>query len=91
MLTVYKYQLYTTPGLHLPTRSEVLDIGLQGEWVYVWALVDTEYARLAQPTLLMVGTGQPLGEDARDCFKHVRTLHTPLGMVWHIFQRKTTL
>jgi hypothetical protein len=67
----------------MPIGSEILHADVQGEHVFVWALVEQGAAPLIERRLGYFGTGQPVPEGA----KHVGScIERHWGLVWHVFE-----
>lgn len=83
---VYKYALpqLTSFALELPAGAEIVACGWQ-EGAVMWALVDpdadTEVVRFR-----MLGTGWEYDRELQ--LRHIGTLQTPQGFVWHYFLEK---
>ena len=86
MKTIHKYELEITDeqSVAMPSMRQILSVGTQHGRVYVWALVDTDYAE-APVRFRIIGTGNPAGEEPnKDSF--LGTVITDEGkLVWHIF------
>lgn len=91
MKTVWKFgplqPEHWTVEIEMPAGAEVLHVNVQSrgldEDAYLWALVDPN-APKGLRRFFLVGTGQPLSEDAG---RHVGTWDMMNGRyVWHLFE-----
>ena len=86
MRTVYKYELPFTaaPKLAMPAGAQVLDIAVQGEHVWLWALVDREETDMVNQEFLIIGTDWAMPDNQGVEF--LKTLHLPSSEVYHVFR-----
>ena len=86
MRTVYKYELPFTaaPKLDMPAGAQVLEIAVQGEHVWLWALVDREETDMVNQEFLIIGTGWTVPDNLGVEF--LKTLHLPSSEVYHVFR-----
>lgn len=86
MKTVYKYILPVADEarVSMPAFAEVLTVGVQGENICVWALVDPKIPSLKK-TFRIAGTGHPITDDGK--WKFLGTVFLYEGtLVFHIFE-----
>jgi hypothetical protein len=86
MKTVYKYALPIEDEVRipLPAFAEVLSVGVQGENLFVWALVDPSIPNLHK-TFRIAGTGHPIEEPEK--WKFIGTVFLYEGsFVAHVFE-----
>lgn len=84
MKTIYKYTLEIKDKqiLSIPKRANFLDFQNQGNQIVFWMEVDTEDMLMSDEEFFIVGTGNPIPEDAKHYHASVQT-----GVfVWHIYQ-----
>lgn len=88
MKKVYKYELdfeqKNKTTVFIPTDSKILKIGLQGDDLFLWALVDTLNEKVEEIKIEIYGTGWEI-ENAEQ-LEHLMTYHQN-GHVWHVFKR----
>ena len=86
MRTVYRYQLpfIAVPKLAMPAGAQVLDIAVQGEHVWLWALVDREETDMVNQEFLIIGTEWAMPDNQGVEF--LKTLHLPSSEVYHVFR-----
>lgn len=85
MKTIYKYEAHGGAVVDLPVGAEILTLGVQDGWVYIWALIDPE-APTRPVRFAKVGTGW----EAPDPGTYVGTYHEAGGYVWHIFVKEVS-
>jgi len=76
---VYKYLI---PCMQLPEGARLLTVAEQDGKHYVW--VETDDAQLAgniRRDVCLVGTGQQVDPG----YTYVGTIHTTIGLVWHVY------
>lgn len=85
-MRIYKYMLITNPSddlvhLELPACYQIVDFKEQAGALYIWCLIDEQELRRVVRSFKIVGTGHdiPVGT------KYIKTVHTELGFVWHLF------
>lgn len=84
MVSIYKYPLeYGRNIIEMPRTQEVLSIGVQGETIMVWALVEPD-EKIEKVEILLAGTGQLLKEEM-DCLVYLGTVQQG-PFVWHGFE-----
>jgi len=83
MKTIYKYPLFITDEqvVGLPEDAHVLSAQMQGDQLFIWALVDTD-AKLGQRAVRIFGTGNPVNLDGN--WQFAGTVQERM-FVWHIF------
>lgn len=69
----------------LPENAVILSLGMQGESIVFWALVDDSRS-LEERRFRIFGTGWTIGVERLDKLKFVGTVQTPTGLVWHVFE-----
>ena len=86
MRDVYKYELpfIAAPKLAMPAGAQVLEIAVQGEDIWLWALVDREETDMVNQEFLIIGTVQPVPDNLGVEF--LKTLHLPSSEVYHVFR-----
>ena len=86
MRTVYRYELPFTaaPKLAMPAGAQVLEIAVQGEDVWLWALVDREETDMVNQEFLIIGTewAMPDNQDV----EFLKTLHFPSSEIYHVLR-----
>ena len=80
--TVWKFELGLEDkgDVDMPVGAHIIDVRMQNGVPCIWAIVDSEGDRETR-RFLIAGTGWPLPGAGR----HVGTVHTDRGLVWHIF------
>ena len=68
----------------IPSNATILSVGLQGNNICVWALVDTE-ARTSERTFYVYGTGWDI-EESVEYLSCIGTVQDNNGLVWHVFE-----
>jgi len=86
---IYKYTLHLADGdehrIDMPKDAQILHIGVQGNDICIWAVVNPMPEVYNRRTFFIVGTGTP--------FSHDYVLTPFIGTVqmgayvWHIFER----
>ena len=88
MKKVYKYELdfeqKNITTVFIPTDSKILEIGLQGDDLFLWALVDTLNEKVEEIKIEIYGTGWEI--ENIEQLEHLKTYHQN-GHVWHVFIR----
>jgi hypothetical protein len=69
--------------IDLPIGAKVLHAEVQGRMPTMWVLLNPK-APTYPHMFLIVGTGNPVGEEAINCCDHVATFQMP-PFVWHLF------
>lgn len=87
MRTIWKFPLLITDEqvLPMPTHSDPLHVGFQGDTLCLWVHAETDQERYPQ-TIHVYGTGNPIDVDCGSV--HVGTVsHVVNGriLVWHVF------
>lgn len=85
MKTIWKYQLERIgeTSISMPKGAEILNIGIQGNWLCLWALVDTE-AEKESRCFMVYGTGWEIDNIE---LSYIDTFITEIGFfVWHFFE-----
>lgn len=91
MLIIYKYPLFldSWQSLELPKGYQILDIQIQRDITFLWAMIDNQELELEKITIMIIGTGQPgLQKIDQEKYKHLKTVQQGY-FVWHIFQYLT--
>ena len=88
MKTIFKYQLSITDKqtIELPQYAKILCVGVQSEYIYLWALIDTEATLNEMRDIEIYGTGNPVCEINGTDRPYLGTCFIN-GFVWHIFER----
>lgn len=83
MKTIFKYKLELTDNqiLELPYDYQILDIQVQNDFIYLWALVDNSNMRIKME-IFIIGTGNPFPSYANE---HLGTVQMN-NFVWHVFK-----
>lgn len=84
MRTVFKYplEIANEQTIDLPIGAKPLSVQMQGEWIYLWAEVDTD-SKPFPYTVRVFGMGHLLPKEA---MKHLGTVQQLDGMlVWHVY------
>ena len=87
MLKVYKYKIKVDNyfELDLPYGAWVLDVDLQKQDIYLWALVNPD-AELEKRRFRFAGTGHEIDEEVYQ-LSHIKTFQIMAGsLVFHIFE-----
>jgi hypothetical protein len=85
-MTVYKYQLTDNPEtqLELPTGAEILKVDIQGNSLFLWAMVNPG-AKKETRTVEVFGTGHHMPDLNR---RFINTFFAQDGaFVFHAFER----
>ena len=77
----FKVQHGADATVRLPWGAQILDVGCQGEVVYLWALV-TPVNSGTDRRIAYFATGEPIP----DGWEYVGTGHAPGPYVWHVFE-----
>lgn len=77
-------------SLQLPEGADILDVQVQNDTPYIWAMVDTEKPG-EQRHFRVIGTGNPIKpfevHKYRRGYKHIGTFQMANGqLVWHLFE-----
>lgn len=94
MEVVYKYPLkhfshaLDSVTVALPSMAQVMDIAFQGDDLFLWALVDTNYPEVDYE-VIVAGTGREIEVDIRGRLYN-KTIHRD-GFVWHFFVKMASL
>lgn len=85
MKKIYKYKLPVDGSVERINAAVVkwLQIGVQDDWPYIWAIVDTE-GRSKEYEFIAWGTGWDVPNELLDC-KYMGTAIDGYGYVWHYF------
>lgn len=89
MYIIFKYELkgnfsngpITTK---IPTKNKILDINVQGDKFFLWAVVDTDDKQEQEVECEIYGTGWPI-KDPENLI-YIKTVYHGRA-VWHIFKR----
>lgn len=84
MRKIYKYQIpnYGFSNVQMPVGAKIVAVQPQRGYAMMWAEVDPD-APTEERKFLIVGTGQPLTEDAKT---YVGTIQDGGGFVWHVYE-----
>ncbi len=87
MQTVYKFELrfVEEQTIELYQGYYCLEVAEQDGTLCLWALVDTELARVPMK-IRIFGTGHPFQEGVNEYLIHLGTVVMSVGFVWHVFQ-----
>lgn len=85
MKRIYKYplELSDVAEVSLPRGAKILHVGEQQGELRLWALGDPSVAS-ERRRFRVVGTGHPA--DGLEVMKHLGTIQSPSGLVWHVFE-----
>lgn len=86
MKKVFKYLLEITDSntLFLPVEYQILTVAMQGDELYLWALIDPNTEFLDRVKVRVAGTGHPIEEDIK---KYLGTFMLHSGaLVFHVFE-----
>lgn len=84
MSAVWKFPLATAltdNALEMPKGAKVVHVGIQGERICLWAIVDMQ-APVETRVFQIVGTGH---EEVKEGMAHVGTVQQG-PWVWHVFE-----
>lgn len=88
MRRIYKYQLnpqMDKQSLHMPEGAEVMSIGVQGEAICVWAMVQVDPTPVASfREFIIKGTGMEIDFPWK-AYKFLGTVQMKDGLVWHVW------
>ena len=81
--TIWKFRIEfdVEQTIELPVNHEILTVQMQGDFAYIWVLVDPEEVK-GSFAFRIVGTGH---REVLDTDKYVGTFQVD-GFVWHLFQ-----
>lgn len=88
MKLIYKYQLamQEVQEVELPMNSKILSVQFQGEYLYLWALVNKNPGLSVHKHVIEIyGTGQEINYDFGVRRSHLATVQSQ-GFVWHVFE-----
>lgn len=81
----YKLNLKDNPTVRMPAGAQPLSVGMQGDELMVWALVDPEREeQLEWLGFRVAGTGHPI-EAVMESWKFMGTVQCRMGLVWHVW------
>lgn len=86
-MKVFKYDVEINDifTVKLPKGAQVLRVDKQGDWFFMWALVDPE-RETEERIFRFAGTGHEINFDYNQ-IKYINTFFTNEGrFVWHIFE-----
>jgi hypothetical protein len=92
MYTIYKYEAPIEEKIitiTLPQRAKILQVGEQYGELYFWALIDTKPTEHECRIFEIIGTGHELKDF--DTAHYIGTVQMKSGLVWHVFERITSL
>lgn len=78
----YGIVLGLTKAVLLPKGAYVVDVAMQGDMAFIWALVDPTCLLLVERKFTAYFTGDEIPVNSR----HLKTLHCDNGLVWHVFE-----
>ena len=87
---IYKYEVKSNPGTFLPSGAQIIDCQEKDGNIYVWAIVDPDFARnpgTSRPDIFLIGTGWEIEIEDLLAYDHYKTFHIN-GYVWHVFTKK---
>tara|TARA_R110000796_G_scaffold177590_2_gene294416 strand:+ start:189 stop:458 length:270 start_codon:yes stop_codon:yes gene_type:complete len=87
MRTIYKYKLDITYEQHLKIIGfeSFLKVGVQGDTLFLWCMVDTDNKSLYHYDVKIYGTGNPINDKGMTKDTYLGTGLMPSGLVWHVF------
>jgi hypothetical protein len=84
---IFKYELTGTAiDIKMPDHSEILSVGLQGDKIMVWALVNNALP-LVTKSFQVFGTGWDISNLVAEKLKFIGTVQMSDGLVFHVFER----
>jgi len=94
MMTIWKFPLAITDGqeVKMPKGATILSVGMIGDSLFLWAMVDSEEVEKEYRQIRIHGTGHHVYKYDRLTF--LGTVIQPLPMsvppalVWHIFEER---
>ncbi len=80
---IWKFPITTEDicSLAMPIGAEILDIGIQGKELKIWAIVDPD-ADTEDRSFSFYGTGLSIDTEGK---KYLKTIQSGIS-VWHIFE-----
>ncbi len=70
----------------IPERGKILSVGTQREVVCLWALVNPDASCKNEVRVRIVGTGNPIQDDALDGMAFIGTTQMARGdLIWHVY------
>lgn len=87
MKTIYKYPLRITEKqwIRPPMGARLISAQLQNGVLCAWAIVDSEEKYMGHIQIFIVGTGNPMPEEAEDGRANYFASVQMGNFVWHIF------
>lgn len=88
MKRIFKYKLRVTDTqkISMPVGAEILTVGVQEDFICIWALVNDDHA-IEERTFEIFGTGNPIHGDMGISRNYLGTVFMHDGkLVWHIFE-----
>lgn len=92
-MTIWKFELDPDGTIEIPCMHRVLSVGMQGEKMVCWALVNPQ-SKTTTKQLKIVGTGwtgwymDDLHLDSK--YRFIGTVQMPDGLVFHVFDKDMT-
>lgn len=86
-MKIFKYEIdYREPEIKLPIGAKILSVGVQGQNLFLWAVVD-EYSQLgtAYRRIHVFGTGETLPENPNLVFLGTVFMDNA-ALVLHVFE-----
>ncbi len=89
MRKIWKYELRGLTGtvLEMPRDATIVHVGMQGNVICMWALVDVN-AEKERRMFRPFGTGHEIHDDIRCSYEYVGTVFDG-SFVWHIMEEFT--
>lgn len=87
MKTIYKFELEITDDQTIDLYQDYYYLGVaeQNGTLCLWALVDTESAKVPMK-IRIFGTGHPFREEANEYLVPLGSVVMREGFVWHVFK-----
>ena len=87
MQTIWKFPIYVIDSqpVKMPKGAEILTVQLQGDQIYLWAMVD-DGAKPETRIIEVFGTGNPIPVNMGTNRTFIGTFQSP-PCVWHVFER----
>lgn len=84
--TIWKYELDITDRqiLLIPKNAEILNVGIQGKTLCLWALVNPDRKKQSR-TIEIIGTGNPISNEGLPTRDYIGSAVID-PFVWHVFE-----
>jgi len=84
MKKIYKYPLTDIQSVVLPKGAQVLKVGMQGDQMMIWAMVDENPAEFIERKFEVLGTGDSFDYDKKN-YRYIDSIFDR-PFVWHVFE-----